>query len=126
MPLIHISSLPFPEPLDTEAVLAGLTERFALEAGVDREHVTATWSYFQPGHYAVASQTPQTQPSDSHPLLVDLLVPDFTTAARVEALLPIVANALADLTGLSVQNVFINCRKAVSGRVWDDGGVARW
>lgn len=126
MPLIHVSSLPFPEPLDTAAVLSGLTERFAAESGIDREHVTATWMYFQPGHYVVAGQAPRTQPPDSHPLLVDLLVPDFTTAARVEALLPIIANTLADLTGQSAQNIFINCRKAVSGRVWDDGGVARW
>lgn len=126
MPLIHVTSLPFPQPLDTSTVLAELTERFAAEAGIDPEHVTATWTYFQPGHYAVAGRTPPAQSPDSHPLLVDLLVPDFTTASRVEALLPIVANALADLTELSTENIFINCRKAVSGRVWDDGGIARW
>ena len=95
MPFIHVRSLPFEEAFDAPHVLEGLAEDFAKGTGIDLEHVTATWEFFAPGHYAVLGRAARHQPPDSHPVLVDLLAPDFNAPAAVEKMLLTVASSLS-------------------------------
>lgn len=126
MPFIHIKSLPFAEPLDTAALVEGLAKDFADGTGVAIEHVTATWEYFRPGHYAVAGKTASHQPQNSHPVLVDLLAPDFNSSEEVAQMLSTVAASIAKRAGIPIGNIFINCREAHAGMVFDAGEVMRW
>ncbi|QKT03966.1 hypothetical protein HUS23_09135 [Ectothiorhodospiraceae bacterium 2226] len=126
MPFIHVRSLPFEQPLDVQAVIEGLSQDFAGSTGIALQHVTATWTFFAPGHYAVAGLAASHQPRQSHPLLVDLLVPDLNSADDVRRMLIAVASSLAQRTRLPRENIFINCRAARSGRVFDEGRIARW
>ncbi len=126
MPFIHIKSLPFKPPLPMNGVVEGITRDFSTRTGIDIEHITATWDFMEPGHYAVAGQAASSQQTWSHPVLVDLLVPDFNTAEAIEEMLLAIASSISERTGVPAGNVFINCRKAVSGQVFDGGKIVRW
>jgi phenylpyruvate tautomerase PptA (4-oxalocrotonate tautomerase family) len=126
MPFIHVKSLPFQPPLKIAAVVEGLTKDFSKGAGIGLQHVTATWEFLSPGHYAVAGKTAARQPQRSHPVLVDLLTPDFNTPAQIEKMLLVIVSSISRRAKIPKRNIFVNHRQAHSGRVFDDGEVVRW
>ncbi len=126
MPFIHVKSLPFEKPLAMGAVLEGITEDFAKATNIDPEHVTVTWEFLSPDHYAVAGKAAERQPQVSHPLLVDLLAPDFNSPAAFEKMLGAVAASIAKHAKIPIGNIFVNCRAAHSGMVLDAGAIVRW
>lgn len=126
MPFIHVKSLPFAVPFDVGAVLEGMSRDFAKGTGIGLEHVHATWEFLQPRHYAVAGKARDRQMRSTHPLLVDLLSPDFNDARVIEGMLDCVASSLAKRTDIPRSNIFINHRPAHSGMVFDAGSVERW
>ncbi len=126
MPFIHIKSLPFEKSVEIKTVLEGISEDFSHETEIALEHVTATWEFFLPGHYAVAGKSEEQQPGKSHPILVDLLTPDFNDAKTVERMLKCIAKSLAKRAGVLRDNIFINHRHAHSGMVFDNGKIVRW
>ena len=126
MPFIHIKSLPFDESLDVSAVLENLNKDFAEETGIDVQHVSSTWEFFPSGHYAVGEKSANHHTQDSHPVLIDLLVPDFNSAEHIETMLSSIASSLAKHSNIRRDNIFINARTAQSGMVFDRGEVVRW
>jgi phenylpyruvate tautomerase PptA (4-oxalocrotonate tautomerase family) len=126
MPFIHIKSLPFNSFFDASLALEGITKDFAKETGTGLEHVTATWDFLPPGHYAVAGKAASRQPRRSHPILVDLLAPDLNSAAEVEKMIAAVAASISKRARVPVTNIFVNHRQARPGRVFDAGGIVRW
>lgn len=126
MPFIHISSLPRDQSPDIADLLEILSREFAARTGIGIEHVSATWTWLQPGHYAVGGRTASTQPPDSHPLLVELLAPDFNSAQQVEIMLAAIVDCLVEQDIAGKDNIFVNHRTAASGRVFDAGEVVRW
>ena len=126
MPFIHVKSLPLARSVDIGRVLEELSRDFAQACGVELKHVHATWEVMKPRHYAVAGRAAARQPKSSHPLLVDLLSPDFNDAKTIEAMLESVASSLAKRAGVSRENIFAHHRQARSGMVFDAGRVERW
>ncbi|HEV8646727.1 MAG TPA: hypothetical protein VGR01_14285 [Burkholderiales bacterium] len=126
MPFIHIKSLPLAKSSDVGVVLEGVSRDFAKETGIELKHVHATWEFLKPSHYAVAGKARDRQPKSSHPLLVDLLSPDFNDAKAIETMLACVASSLAKRAGVSRTNIFISHRQAHSGMVFDAGSAERW
>jgi len=126
MPIIHVRSLPFRESLSVSTIVEGITRDFAKATGVGLEHVMATWAVLPAGHYAVAGKAAQHQPQASQPVLVDLLAPDFNSAAEVGKMLRSVASSISKRAKVPITNIFINCRQAHSGAVFDAGEVVRW
>jgi phenylpyruvate tautomerase PptA (4-oxalocrotonate tautomerase family) len=126
MPFIHIKSLPFDRSFNVTSVLEGLSKDFAKGTGLGLQYVTATWEFFPAGHYAVAGKAESHQPENSHPVLVDLLSPDFNSPEKVEKMLHIVASSISKRAKLPISNIFINHRQAHSGMVFDAGEVGRW
>ncbi len=74
----------------------------------------------------MAGQVADCQPNGSHPLLVNLLAPDFSTAEAIEKMITCVATSLARLTGLPADNIFVHYRTAGSGTVFDAGKIVTW
>jgi phenylpyruvate tautomerase PptA (4-oxalocrotonate tautomerase family) len=126
VPFIHIKSLPFEKPLKVTDVVEGVTKDFAKATGIGLEHVTATWEFFSPGHYAVAWKAAQYQPQSSHPVLVDLLAPDFNVPAKIEQMFKSIASSISKRAKVPIDNIFINYRQAHSGMVFDAGEIFRW
>ncbi len=126
MPFIHVTSLPFDPPLDTRLAVETVSKDFAADTGIALEHITVTWNYLAPGCQAVAGKTTDYQPENTHPVLVDLLVPDFNDAGTIERMLESAAAGISIHAKVDIKNIFINCRHAHSGMVFDAGQVVRW
>jgi phenylpyruvate tautomerase PptA (4-oxalocrotonate tautomerase family) len=126
MPFIHVKSLPFKGRFDIQAVVEGVSKKFARDSGVGLEHVAVTWEFLMEGAYAVGGQASHHQPRVSHPILVDLLAPDFNDADTIAHMMRAVAHSIAVHTGVTVANVFVNYRQAHAGMVFDSGEVIRW
>lgn len=126
MPFIHIHSLPFDPPLPIGDIIQGICTDFARETGIDLAHVTVTWTFLPGGHYAVAGRVASLQPATSHPLLVDLLAPDFNDSEQVGRMLQAVAKSISWRAKMPIANIFIHHRQARSGRVFDAGEIVRW
>ena len=126
MPFIHVKSLPFNEPCDVRAVLEGLTRDFAASTVIKLEHVTATWEFLPEGHNAVAGSAAHNQPKASHPVLVELVAPDFNSPEDVEIMLETVALSISKRAKVQKDNIFISYRGVGSGMVFDRGEVVRW
>lgn len=126
MPFIHVRSLPFAESFDGDTVVENLTRDFSRESGIGLEHVTATWEFLPAGHQAVGGKSAKYQPNDSHPVLVELLVPDFNSAEKIGKMLLAVAASISSHTTIKIDNIFINCRRAHSGMVFDAGEINFW
>jgi hypothetical protein len=126
MPFIHIKSLPLDKPINIQNTVVEISKDFAIETGISLEHVTVTWTYFQAGHYAAGGKVSANQADDSHPLLIDVLAPDFNSQTQLEKMLSIIANSVSRHTGISVTNIFIHYREASSARVFDSGVISRW
>jgi hypothetical protein len=84
--------------------------------GIDVEHVSATWEFLASGHYAVAGKSAQRQPSQSHPVLVDLLAPGFNPSATVEKMLTTVASSIANRTRVPIAKCLY---QSSLGSYWD-------
>jgi hypothetical protein len=126
MPLIHVKSLPLASGFDMSATLEELCRDFSTATGIGIEYVTFTWEFLPPGHYAVAGRAERQQPPDSHPVLVDLLTPDFHSPTRVETMVRAVAAVIAARTPVDIGNIFVNHRRAHSGGVFGNGDLVRW
>jgi phenylpyruvate tautomerase PptA (4-oxalocrotonate tautomerase family) len=126
VPFIHIKSLPFEHELDISRVIQQITDDFSIAAGIGKEHITVTWCFIPAGQYAVAGQAAQCQSASGHPLIVDLLVPDFNTSETIELFIQETAKSISQHTQLPLDNIFINCSLARSGRVFDSGEMVHW
>jgi phenylpyruvate tautomerase PptA (4-oxalocrotonate tautomerase family) len=126
MPFIHVRSLPLDEAAEIREILVELCRDFSEETGIDREQVHATWEFLQPGHYARGDRAPHVQPRSGHPLLVELLAPDFNDAKMIERMFHGIALSLSRRVGFPLENIFISYRAARSGEVYDQGQIVRW
>lgn len=126
MPFVHVKSLPFETSIDISAAVEKISRDLAAATGIGLEHIAVTWTFFAPGRYAVAGKCISHQPMDSHPVLVDLLMPDFNSPEAVENMLKSAAFSICQHTDVPVQNIFINYQQARSGMVFDRGQVMRW
>ncbi|MDT8405055.1 hypothetical protein [Sulfuriflexus sp.] len=111
---------------DASAVIEGLSKDFSNATGIGIEHITATWEVLPSGHYAVGGKTALQQPPTSHPVLVDLLAPDFNADESIEKMLRAVSSNISKRADVPINNIFINCRKAHSGMVFDAGEIVHW
>ena len=126
MPYIRITSLPFNPPLAIDQVLVGVSEDFSQQMAIAIKHISASWHYLEKNHYVVAGNASEYQAKQSHPLIVEILAPDFTQQEAIEKMLLSVAKSLARLTGLDETNIFINYQGARSGQVFDNGDLVSW
>jgi hypothetical protein len=126
MPFIHIKSLPFETPMDIPRIIQGISTDVSRKTGVELYHVHTTWEFLLPGHYAKGDAAPAYQPQGRHPLIVDLLTPDFNDTAVVATMLETIADSISTRAGFPKGNIFINHRQARSSMVFDDGEIGHW
>ena len=126
VPFIHFKSLPTDKPAGVAEVLEGVCGDVSRDTGVSAEHLTATWEEVASGHYAAAGSVADHASGGSHPVLVDIVLPDSTPPEEVEAMLQSVAASLAARARVPKDRVFINARYVASGMVFDQGEIVRW
>ncbi|MFT5170900.1 MAG: phenylpyruvate tautomerase PptA (4-oxalocrotonate tautomerase family) [Candidatus Marinamargulisbacteria bacterium] len=126
MPVIQFQSLLFEEPVDMASILASITDKLSETLAINRDHFTLFWTYIQAHHYTVGGESKKFQPRDSHPIMIDVLVPDFHDTDMCKAMLCTLSSALSEETDIPEDNLFINLRFAHSNRVFDQGEVVTW
>ena len=125
MPVIHIRSLPLKPGLNAGEVACELSRRFAAKLKIDLEHVSVYWDS-NPTCYAVGGVVLDSQPDDAHPVLVNVLAPDFNSPQKIESMLRAIARELSALTGIEESNVFVCYQAARSREVFDAGDIVDW
>ena len=125
MPILRISSLPF-EHQDSSAWPGKVCDYFSRVTEIPIKHVSATWQLLPCGHYAHAGQTVQYQPRDSHPVIAEIMLPDFYALDRVEKVIMATADAICHVADMPKENIFIQVNRARSGAVFDEGAIIRW
>lgn len=126
MPFIHIKCLPQAGNFDLQSVMKQLSNRFAREMDLHEKSITVIWEVLKPDCYLNNGQLASEQPQDSHPVIVDLLVPDFNSQPRIEKMMECIVEVLAVTLAIPIGNVFVNCRLALSGMVMDNGEIVKW
>ena len=126
MPFIHINSLPLEKSIDFPRIIEGISIDFSKKVGIELYHVHTTWEFFLPGHYAKGDVAPGCQPQKRHPLIVDLLTPDFNDNTVIAVMLTTIADSISERVGFPKNNIFINHRQAHSSMVFDDGNIVQW
>ena len=126
MPFIRIKSLPLEASTSPADLVVGISADFAQKLAVDEKHISVTWEIFQSDHYASAGGLAKTQPLDHHPLLVEILAPDFNEKGTIKKMLEVTAESISRHSGIPESNIFINFTPARSGMVFDDGQLVHW
>lgn len=126
MPFIHITSLPLEQPVNMPTLLEKISLEFAQILGLDVKYVTATWNFLPAGHYATGGKALHFQSQNSHPILVDLVVPGFYRSEQVGKALQATATAISTHTNIPKTNLFIQANVAKSGCVFDNGSLVTW
>jgi len=126
MPFIQIKSLPFEEILDFQKMVVGINKDFSIANNIPLLHIHTTWDFYISGQYAKGENAPIFQPQSQHPIIVDLLTPDFNKDEAIEVMLVSLSQSIADHSKMNLDNIFINHRHAHSKMVFDDGKVAKW
>jgi phenylpyruvate tautomerase PptA (4-oxalocrotonate tautomerase family) len=126
MPFIKIKSLKFEKPINIGEIIVNLSKEFSGKVGIDLEHIHVIWEYLDPDHYAMAGKTTKEQPLKTHPILVDLLVPEFIEPDKIKMMLESVAESISCHSGIPIKNIFINCAYAHSEMVFDSGKLEKW
>jgi hypothetical protein len=126
MPFIHIKSLPQTGNSDLQSIMRQLSSRFAEEMDMHENNIAITWQVLKPDSYLNNGGFATQQPQDSHPVMVDLLVPDFNSRPRIEKMMECIVELLAVTLSIPVGNIFMHCRLAASGMVLDKGEIVKW
>ncbi|KKD00407.1 MULTISPECIES: hypothetical protein [Photobacterium] len=126
MPLIRIKSLPFAGDVEVNVALSILSQAIADATQIPQQHIMIVWEYIPAGHFVHGGQLANQQPSNSHPVLVDMVAPNFNTEAQIAAMLELIATSLSRTLPVAQNNIFINYTPAYSDGVYDDGHVVEW
>jgi len=126
MPFIRIKSLPFEESFSISKAVLGINNDFSIANGIPLNHVHTTWELFTSGHYAKGEKAPTFQPYSNHPIIVDLLTPDFNGKEEINIMLETLAKSISSHSKMNLKNIFINHQPAHSGMVFDDGKIVEW
>ena len=126
MPFIRIESLPFEQAFEVPDIVRAINRELAAVTAIDLDHLHTCWSFVPRGCYAKGDSSPEYQPELNHPLIVDLLAPDFIDDAIIKLMFETIADSISRHASFPRQNIFINHRIARSGRVFDDGSVVDW
>jgi hypothetical protein len=126
MPIIRISSLPLPDTLDMQRVMQALSSGVSRDVRIEQAQLSVSWQYIQENHYIAKGELADKQPSHTHPILVELLVPEVLSKDLTEKIMHSLAHRLGKELNFPVSNNFIYERKLISSQVFENGMLANW
>lgn len=125
MPFVHIKSLPVAHSgFEISDALSTISGHLSMATDIPSEFITVTWEYFESGHYLAGVNHGRYHDS-THPLLINVLIPDFNSDGAIQRVMNAIAESLG-LLGFERDEIFINLSLARSGMVYDRGEIIRW
>ncbi len=112
--------------LDLGLAVRGLTSAVADATELDPKHISVLWHTLAADTYAYQGSLADTQPAQSHPVLVDLVAPDFHRPHQIHLMMKTLAREVAGLAGVSHDNVLVVHYPVSSGHVFDQGRLLNW
>jgi hypothetical protein len=125
MPILRITSLPF-ENQDSADWASAISTNFSKITEIPLKHVSVAWHLLHGGYYAYNGVGVEFQPHDSHPMIVEVMLPDFYALDRVELIIKAAVESICRVTKMPKENIFVQANRARSGAVYDDGRIIRW
>lgn len=122
MPIIAIKTLL--KPADIAQSLQQISEQFSQASEIDLQHISMTWETFSADHYLVGGQLETT--SDRHPILVQLITPDFQNDDQTADMLNALAQSISSSLNWPLNRIFITHHPVSSGHVFDQGKIMHW
>ena len=126
MPIIRISSLPLSENLDMKQVMQALSSGISRDVRIEQAQLSLSWQIIAADHYIAKGEVAETQPSHTHPILVELLMPDVLSKDLSEKIMHSLAHRLGKELNFPVSNIFIYERQLASRQVFEKGMIANW
>ncbi|MBL4798004.1 MAG: hypothetical protein JKY50_11365 [Oleispira sp.] len=126
MPIIRINSLPLPDKLDMKQVMEALSSGISRDVRIEQAQLSLSWQITAANHYIAKGELAETQPSHSHPILVELLMPEILSKSLSEKIMHSLAHRLGKELNFPVTNIFIYERQLASQQVFEKGMIANW
>ena len=126
MPIIRISSLPLSENLDMKQVMQALSSGISRDVRIEQAQLSLSWQIIAADHYIAKGEVAETQPSHTHPILVELLMPEVLSKDLSEKIMHSLAHRLGKELNFPVSNIFIYERQLASRQVFEKGMIANW
>ncbi|EAR54671.1 hypothetical protein SKA34_10023 [Photobacterium sp. SKA34] len=126
MPLISIKALPFDPQIEIDSVLKSLSEKIAIQCQIDREHIMITWEWLSYEHYVHHGAVVDKQQQGSHPVLIELIAPNYYSHENIKFLMELIATDISLNLPINRNNIFISYTPAYSEGIYDQGHVVNW
>jgi len=126
MPIIRINSLSLSESLDMKQVMQALSSGISRDVRIEQAQLSISWQIIAANHYIAKGEVAETQPSHSHPILVELLMPEVLSKDLSEKIMHSLAHRLGKELNFPVSNIFIYERQLASQQVFEKGMIANW
>jgi len=126
MPIIRISSLPLADNRDMPKVMEALSSGVSRDVRIEQAQLSICWQYITENHYIAKGELAEQQPSHTHPILVELLVPEVLSKDLTEKIMHSLAHRLGKELNFPVSNIFIYERQLHSNQVFEKGMLANW
>jgi hypothetical protein len=118
VPIIEIQALPPAEPFEIHEALSAVTAHVATHLGEDPSGTWALWRPLQPCAYAEGGNAPASQPTGTHPAIVDLFAAERDGLSE---LMRVVGRAVTQAFGLGDGNVVVRFTPARPEHIdWGD------
>ncbi|CCK75464.1 MAG: hypothetical protein KBT75_09820 [Oleispira antarctica] len=126
MPIIRISSLALSDNLDMKQVMQALSSGISRDVRIEQAQLSLSWQIIEANHYIAKGEVAETQPSHTHPILVELLIPEVLSKDLSEKIMHSLAHRLGKELNFPVSNIFIYERQLASQQVFEEGMIANW
>lgn len=126
MPIIRISSLPLSDTLDMKQVMQALSSGVSRDVRIEQAQLSICWQHLAENHYIAKGELAEKQPSHTHPILVELLVPEVLSSDLTERIMHSLAHRLGKELNFPVSNIFIYERELKAKQVFEKGMLANW
>lgn len=125
MPLVRIHCLPV-EALDIGLAVRGVTGALVAATDVAPENISVVWNELSPDSYAHRGDLAEAASATGHPVIVDLIAPDFHRPHIVQLMMKTLANEVGAISGAGTNNVLVIHQPLGSGHVYDAGNLVNW
>ena len=126
MPIIRISSLALSDNLDMKQVMQALSIGISKDVRIEQAQLSLSWQIIAANHYICKGEVSEAQPSNTHPILAELLIPDVLGKDLSEKIMHSLAHRLGKELNFPVSNIFIYERSLASQQVFEAGMIAHW
>ncbi|CAH0536366.1 hypothetical protein [Vibrio marisflavi] len=126
MPVIKVQSLPFHPPLQLSEIVVSISYSVSQAIDIDVEHVMCSWSFFESDGFAVSGTTTPVQTKSTHPIVVDLILPNTHSKETVSIIMSTIAGQIAESTAVERDNIFITAQFVESKMVFENGQIIQW